>query len=68
LILKVQYFPLSDGKLSRISSRQPQLRWWSCCSPKMKFGRSDHHFIRQNWALLLLYSHSHYYLCSRNYA
>jgi hypothetical protein len=27
MILQVEYFPLSDGKLSRISSRRPQLCW-----------------------------------------
>ena len=38
LILKVQYFPLSDGKLCRISGGQPQLRWWSRWPPDLNLG------------------------------
>jgi hypothetical protein len=28
-----------DGKLSRISCHQPQLRWWSGWPPDLNFGR-----------------------------
>ena len=43
LILKVQYFPLSDGKLSRIFGHQPQLRW----PPDLNFGRQTRNLVVQ---------------------
>ena len=40
-----------DGKLSRISSSQPQLRWWSRWPSDLNFGRPGDYFSRQNWDL-----------------
>jgi hypothetical protein len=54
--LKVQYFPLSDGKLSRISGRHlnyagghagHQINKCKFWLPKTKFGRPVYHFFAE---------------------
>jgi len=45
--LKGQYFPLSDGKLSRISGCQPQLRWQSHWPTDLNFGRQKRNLVAQ---------------------
>ena len=36
---------INDGKLSRISGRQPQLRWWSRWPPDLNFGRQKRNLV-----------------------
>jgi hypothetical protein len=45
--LQVQYFSLSDGKLSRISGHQPQLCWWSRWPPDLHFGHQKQNLVAQ---------------------
>ena len=38
---------INDGKLSRMSGRQPQLCWWSRWPPDLKFGCQKQNLVAQ---------------------
>jgi hypothetical protein len=46
-VLSSAKMTINDGKLSRISDRQPQLGWWLCWPPDLNFGRQKRSLVAQ---------------------